>query len=333
MSSQGDTVEQESLEHPTSPAGSTNSYATSSPSARDEGQEGQDERLLQTDNTTNPANAQHQSTLYNHFSTCSPTLDRTILSRANFIDLSPLASWTVSSAKPNFGIANIHDASLETYWQSDGPQPHSINIHFPRLVRIQWLSIFLSFGGDESYTPSEILIRSGTGRHELLDVCSEKFVEPQGWQHIDLTKFLAPVTPPPPAEDGPEDDHDEGGLHLHPNGPAHARRRPEKAFFSTRLLQVQVLTNHQNGKDSHIRSIRIFKPRAQEGLVLPAETPSRHKHRHEPSDKLMKDSAEGVDEEEEEEDGHHIDNGDSDDQGTAYNDVQDLEFSSFDGIR
>lgn len=190
-----------------------------------------DENIGEPDDTSTQAAPQNQ------YSVNSPDLDKHILSRTNYIDLSNLAAWTVSSAKPNYGIANIHDTSLDTYWQSDGPQPHSINIHFRRLMRLQWLSIFMSFSGDESYTPSEILIRSGTGRHELLDVCTLKFLEPQGWQHLDLTRFLAPSE--------------------------------TARLFETRLIQVQVLANHQNGKDSHIRSIRMFKPR--DGVPLSME--------------------------------------------------------------
>ncbi len=46
--------------------------------------------------------------------------------------------WTVSSAKPGNGIAEIRDGSSDTYWQSDGHLPHYINIEFQRKVRCLW---------------------------------------------------------------------------------------------------------------------------------------------------------------------------------------------------
>lgn len=42
--------------------------------------------------------------------------------------------WTVSSAKPGNGIAELRDGSNDTYWQSDGQLPHYINIEFQRKV-------------------------------------------------------------------------------------------------------------------------------------------------------------------------------------------------------
>lgn len=154
------------------------------------------------------------------------SMDSLILSRHQFKDIGPQASWTVSSAKPGFDIALVQDASLESYWQSDGPQPHYINIHFDRLVGFTYLSIYLNFQLDESYTPNAIRILSGMGYHTLLEIQSIEFLEPVGWHHIDLTQLLSQTD----------------------------------CLFETRLIQIQVLTNHQNGKDTHIRAIRIHSP-------------------------------------------------------------------------
>ncbi len=38
------------------------------------------------------------------------------------------ASWSLSSCKTGFGVEQLRDDSLETYWQSDGPQPHYVTI-------------------------------------------------------------------------------------------------------------------------------------------------------------------------------------------------------------
>lgn len=63
------------------------------------------------------------------------------------------AIWSLSSCKPGAdfcymtkmsrivnlgnGVEQLRDGSLETYWQSDGPQPHLVNIQFRRKVTIK----------------------------------------------------------------------------------------------------------------------------------------------------------------------------------------------------
>jgi anaphase-promoting complex subunit 10 len=42
--------------------------------------------------------------------------------------------WSVTSAKPGNGVDLLRDDSLETYWQSDGAQPHLVNIQFQKKV-------------------------------------------------------------------------------------------------------------------------------------------------------------------------------------------------------
>merc|ERR1719401_2960850 len=77
------------------------------------------------------------------------------------------AVWSLSTAKPGNGVEQIRDCSTETFWQSDGPQPHLINIQFPRKVRVSELRLYTSFKVDESYTPSCVSVRIGTAHHDL----------------------------------------------------------------------------------------------------------------------------------------------------------------------
>lgn len=44
------------------------------------------------------------------------------------------AVWTVTSAKPGNGVDMLRDNKEDTYWQSDGAQPHLVNIQFQRKV-------------------------------------------------------------------------------------------------------------------------------------------------------------------------------------------------------
>jgi len=55
-----------------------------------------------------------------------------------------------------FGVEQLRDGSLETYWQSDGPQPHMVNIQFRRKMTIHDICIYADFKADESYTPNRL---------------------------------------------------------------------------------------------------------------------------------------------------------------------------------
>lgn len=70
---------------------------------------------------------------------------------------------------------------------SDGPQPHFITVEFPSKVAIQKLSIFLCFPLDDSYTPSTMCIRAGTGPADLQDVRVVTFEKPDGWITFDIS--------------------------------------------------------------------------------------------------------------------------------------------------
>lgn len=143
-----------------------------------------------------------------------------------------LAVWTVTSAKPGNGVEALRDGRDDTYWQSDGAQPHLVNIQFQRKVRLSAIALLLNFKLDESYTPSKIAIRAGTTHADLKEVHVETLTSPQGWHNIPLQ--------PPNQPDG----------------------TPLKAY----LVQVAVLVNHQNGRDTHLRQVRIFGPRPSPNL-------------------------------------------------------------------
>ncbi|TFY52213.1 hypothetical protein EVG20_g10653 [Dentipellis fragilis] len=112
---------------------------------------------------------------------------------------------------------------------SDGPQPHFVTLEFPRKMAIQKLSLFLSFPLDDSYTPAALSIRAGTSLGDLQEVRSVTLDKPDGWITFDISAE--------PGDDG------EGF-------------KPVHAY----ILQVIVLTNHMNGKDTHVRGMRILGP-------------------------------------------------------------------------
>ena len=146
------------------------------------------------------------------------------------------AVWSLSTAKPGNGVDQLRDSSTDTYWQSDGPQPHLVNIQFHKKMRIQEIAIYTDYKPDESYTPSKIAIRAGTMFHDLQQIKVEELSEPSGWTTISLMQ-------PPEYDDGtPEDER---------------ALEPLRTYF----IQLAVLANHQNGRDTHIRQIRVFSPR------------------------------------------------------------------------
>jgi anaphase-promoting complex subunit 10 len=138
------------------------------------------------------------------------------------------AVWSLSSCKPGFGIEQLRDGNLETYWQSDGPQPHLVNIQFRRKTAIQNISLYADYKADESYTPSKISIRVGNSFHDLHQVELIELEEPSGWLTVPL------------CTDG---------------------SRPIRTY----MVQVAVLANHQNGRDTHMRQIKIHAPLADTG--------------------------------------------------------------------
>ncbi|XP_022647761.1 anaphase-promoting complex subunit 10-like isoform X2 [Varroa jacobsoni] len=88
------------------------------------------------------------------------------------------AVWSLSSCKPGFGVDQLRDNNTETYWQSDGPQPHLVNIQFRRKTLVDQLSIYTDFKLDESYTPNRISVRVGSHFHDLQELDVVELQEP-----------------------------------------------------------------------------------------------------------------------------------------------------------
>lgn len=154
------------------------------------------------------------------------------------LDLSPLATWKLSSYKQGHGLDQLRDDSPNTYWQSDGStdgtpdpgtngeaanhRPHSITLLFSKKVSLERILIFCNYHSDESYTPLRICIMAGSSSWDLTEVCVVTFDKPVGWSHIIFSGVRA-----------------DGLL---------------KCF----VVKIIILANHQDGKDSHIRAIRCF---------------------------------------------------------------------------
>ncbi|KAG9508549.1 Anaphase-promoting complex subunit 10, partial [Fragariocoptes setiger] len=127
------------------------------------------------------------------------------------------AVWTLSSCKHGCGVDQLRDNNLDTYWQSDGGQPHLVNILFSRKTTIQAVCIYLDFKLDESYTPRQISLRAGNHFQDLEEIEKIELEQPSGWITIDAKV---------------------------------------RAFH----IQLAVLSNHQGGRDTHLRQVKVYSP-------------------------------------------------------------------------
>ncbi|KKY15848.1 putative anaphase-promoting complex subunit 10 [Diplodia seriata] len=169
----------------------------------------------------------------------------------------------------------LRSPSTSLFWQSDGPQPHYLNIHFFKVVEIVAMRIYLDFDQDESYTPTKIAFLAGMGEMDLQEWGVMSFVEPRGWVNVDFEGVGA--------VDGSDDDvsGSDDELGDDESEDETGRRRKKLPVLRAMLVQVKILENHQNGKDTHLRGLQIFardeafRERRADPTTLPAGTGRR----------------------------------------------------------
>ncbi|KAK9772202.1 hypothetical protein SCAR479_11057 [Seiridium cardinale] len=158
-------------------------------------------------------------------------------------EISNLASFTVSSYKPGCGVKELRDDDVHLFWQSvalifylnpatnfflprsDGPQPHRLNIHFIKRVEIRALRLYLDYELDESYTPTKIQITAGFGPNLTIPFTTMELSMPKGWIDIPI---------------------------------AGAGGGPDGNSLCCWFVRVIILENHQNGKDTHLRGVKVY---------------------------------------------------------------------------
>ena len=143
-----------------------------------------------------------------------------------------LAVWSVASAKPGNGVELLRDDDLATFWQSDGAQPHVVNAQFQHKAELCEIALWCEYKMDESYTPSLISIRAGASCHDLREVRLVELEQPNGWVRVRL------------------------------------RGVDDSSYLRAYFIQIAVLANHQNGRDTHVRQIKIFGPRRDQARAL-----------------------------------------------------------------
>ena len=120
-------------------------------------------------------------------------------------------------------------------------------------VQVTEVAVYVNYQLDESYTPSKLSIRAGTSFHDLREIRILDLKEASGWVMIPLIPPEYPYAPclasfPP----GLPEELDLCGS----SADTLACRGLLKAFF----IQLAVLNNHQNGRDTHLRQVNIYGP-------------------------------------------------------------------------
>ncbi|KAL3784640.1 hypothetical protein ACHAWO_009904 [Cyclotella atomus] len=199
----------------------------------------------------------------------TPTLplqsDPTISS--SYRPIGHLAHWSLSSSKPGNSVDALRDNSFETYWQSDGLQPHYINIQFPRRQSVSAIALYMDFGLDESYTPRKMKIKVGNTFHNLQEVRHVEVKEPCGWCVIPLWRkwgedVLDSILDPDGIDNSDDEELDDNdGMRRKKHHVPIWKRKPLRTHF----VQIGVMSMHQNGRDTHIRQVKVFGPRDNDG--------------------------------------------------------------------
>ncbi|CAR24639.1 DOC domain-containing protein [Lachancea thermotolerans] len=146
-----------------------------------------------------------------------------LMSSQGHIDITNLAYWKASSQKDGNPVSQALDDNPTTFWQSDGLQPHKIEISFSKRVDIVQFALFLSLVVDESYTPQIIKIYAG---HSASDATLYKTLEVRNVNCWVALTF--------------EDN------------------RPEDNLLKCQYIRMIIPVNHENGKDTHLRGARIY---------------------------------------------------------------------------
>ncbi|KAE8251963.1 hypothetical protein A4X13_0g3771 [Tilletia indica] len=173
----------------------------------------------------------------------------------------PGVKWSLSSHKPGNGVQDLLHPDISRLWQSDGTQPHFINIQFPKRTAITHVSIYLDHKLDDSYTPTKLLIKGGTYFHDLVDIRYRELTEPSGWKTFILVKSNARIP-----EEAELESYTVAGA---PTSSAASTTATPLIPIHAWLLQICILGNHLNGKDTHVRGIYIFGPPTQLPAFLP----------------------------------------------------------------
>ena len=199
-------------------------------------------------------------------------------------EISSLATWTLSSAKPGCSLAQLRHPSSSQFWQSDGPQPHTLTLHFFKLVSIVKIRIYLDFKLDESYTPTKMKFFAGMSEGGLVEFATWEVEESidettgetvsnmekiRGWLEISLKGVGGHDPSYYEAREQRQARAYEKRLRLQQEQGLDMMDLEEDEdeeddslvigdVLRAMIVQVRITENHQNGKDTHLRGFQVF---------------------------------------------------------------------------
>jgi anaphase-promoting complex subunit 10 len=206
----------------------------------------------------------------------------------NLREISSLASWTVSTSKPGCGVAALRNTSPSQYWQSDGPQPHTLTLHFFKLVAVVCIRVYLDFDLDESYTPTKMIFAAGMGGNDLVEFATWEGDGPCGWVNVPLEGVGGRNGGWVQNDTGrrkrrstsmrqrrrtvyrncddtdPDHEHDDACDPVYEDEDEEVDSRDDEDdpysgnVLKAMVIQMRIMENHQNGKDTHVRGFQVF---------------------------------------------------------------------------
>ncbi|CDM38345.1 hypothetical protein DTO013E5_6521 [Penicillium roqueforti] len=227
----------------------------------------------------------------------------------NLREISSLASWTVSTSKPGCGVAALRNPSPAQYWQSDGPQPHTLTLHFFKLVAVVRIRVYLDFELDESYTPTKMIFAAGMGGNDLIEFATWEGDGPCGWVNVPLegvggrnggwvrndtgkskrrsTTSMRRRTIVYRNCDDPGHEHDDECDPFYEIDEPDSQDDGEDPYsgnvLKAMVIQMRIMENHQNGKDTHVRGFQVFACDDSRRKMAAAPSASADARRRRPS--------------------------------------------------
>ena len=95
------------------------------------------------------------------------------------------------------------------------------------MVSLVRLYLHLDYEKDESYTPTRIAVLSGMDEARLIEVCEVELDKPLGWIPMNL-------------------------------GDTGKKNALNEDVLRTWCVQIQIRENCQNGKDTHLRGLKVY---------------------------------------------------------------------------
>lgn len=135
---------------------------------------------------------------------------------------------------------------------------------------LQELALYLDYRLDESYTPKHISVRAGNSFIDMTEIHTQELDEPHGWIRIPLLTqnifqgmIIGHVHMSVSIRMTSSTEH-QAGLLLMLNAGLKSKLMHQLCagdYLKAFCIQLAVLSNHQNGRDTHIRQINVFGPR------------------------------------------------------------------------